>query len=256
VQGVVVLAGFVSISAISLVTWAFWARALHSDRWGSPITTVIGLDGITLAMLGPHSGVIDGAVRRTIGLSGLTDLLGRTAFLLASVIFLVAVLSRLGTDKIAREKIHQLIELPAIIVIPLLISLYLTAHVGVPHGPLTFITQEWWVRIESIAWALAILAMQLCIWPGLRVLSHHPRHRRSAGTSLIICAGVIAALSVSIILTAIPWHQEIVGQLAWGSASFAVAVFVVSTTRRVRAHLREPEGRRSAERDSWSLKSD
>jgi hypothetical protein len=227
----VVLADLVSVSAVSLVVWAFWARALHPHRWGSSITTVIGLDGITLAMLGPHSEQFGDVLQRATGLPSLNDLIGASSFLAGSVIFLVAVLSRLGNDQIKRQKVRRLIELPAIFIVPLLAYLYLAAELGLAQGPLGHISQEEWLRAQTVIWCLVILYLQMCIWSGVRVLSRHPKHRNPAVICLGMCAGVIVALSVSIVATAIAWHYP--EQLLWVGASIAVAIFVGDTTRRV-----------------------
>lgn len=217
------------------------------ERWGSStiaITGVLSLSGVSLAMLGPYSDLFNGVFRQVSGLPDLSTLLGRASFLVASVIFLRMVLSRLGTDQIMHQKMRQLVGVPGLFVVPGLLLLYLFTSSSSVASSLDLTANEW-ARLESAAWGLVILYVQVCICQGLRVLSYHPRHRKVAVPSLVICSGAIVTLLFGIFSSLTSWHSSTVEYWAWVVFSVALGAFVLITTRRAREHLHALGGQKS-----------
>lgn len=194
-------------TSVGLVCWSLWVRRhTWSNRWTTPLTVSIALQGATVLLLSPLTAATLGSwLYRHTGRWNLESCLGHVCWLLALGALAYSALVRLGNDEVFRRKLNQMVVLPLTVAIPTLLGLFCSSPAVAAYSPdILDIPVD--LALEAYWLVLCVVAGHLLAYTGraLLVLRRSPRHRSTATAYLLTCGLGIAAVVTQAIVVIIP----------------------------------------------------
>lgn len=191
------LAVVTTISCAVVVVCLWWRRSTWHSQWERGITANVVCMGVCMVLISPHLNQIwDPLFYRIFGVWNLSDFFGQFAYLIGLCFLLANIVSRFDFD--AARYLAVMVELPAAVLVPLLVGVFWCARPDHPvvdfvdyHDNAGWATRFWLLFCLCAGWLLAQL-----VW-ALRVLRTDLRSRPTANFYLVaVTVDIVCVISL------------------------------------------------------------
>ncbi len=183
-----------------MILGLFYSLLSHQFLWAEAILARFGCLGVGALLVAPITDPINRWLHSVTGLWNLEDLIGYLLLIIGLATNVFIVLTFLGDDLILQIKVHQIIQFPLTIGVPLMVAFFLKSKdavsqyrpdIFVVNGGVDFCLAGFWV-----IWGALLFHLLAAVMRALISIRRYWPYRLLATVALVTCmVGAIGAFS-------------------------------------------------------------